>query len=249
MPIAAESSLTHRFSGGALFKSPSTIRREALDVFERSKKQSEIVTCPRVALAPNLTGSPDWQDAGSWSIMEDHVPYWHPYGTHVLYGCRPDNDSTLSATGHVCWHSSALYFFAQVTDDHIIPVSTEMVRGYGQDMIRLFFRTGREDTILQYRLYVDPSSEEGALCVGPSESSRAQIHGRVSKGSYNIGLRVPLQELGVVPMHGLAIGFDVQIYDCDDRNEGVKTVLSWAGGRWNPGYMYGLLRFTHHVSE
>ena len=232
-----------------LFQEHATTMREGLELFERSRHKSLLMSCPKVKTA-SIQEYPDdqscWALAASLSINEDKVPSFHPFGTHVLYGEPPESESALSARIFLCWDSDYLHLGIRVRDNKgVFGHKNSRISDNDFDMVKVYFRTGSDEIVRQYCLYLDTDSQRGATCRIP-DGTKVPAHGSANHIGYSINFRFSFSELQIQPKHGLSIGFDVVLYDCNDRNEGLETVLSWAGGAWNPGYMYGFLRFTDH---
>lgn len=130
------------------------------------------------------------------------------------------------------------YLTVQVKDD-IVASSESDARGffYDQDAIRLYFRG--HDGIRTLFIVLKPDHQDGAICLTQDTMRDVLFIANVTENSrvlanmfdngYQIKARIPWLAMDLRPAAGDVIAFDLELYDCDDRLDGVKTVLAWAG--------------------
>ena len=218
---------------------------------------SGIVKCPRIKNHIQLTGELlylNWSNGSKIEIYESKVPSWQPFNTHLNFGKLPRDNSDLSATCWICRDEVFLYLGIDVNDD-IVVLSGDEFEGYfhNQDSVILYFQLENNDPIA-LRLLPKSNIEEGAVCIQQELTSRAiQIQSieavRVKATikseplhGYIIEAAIPFSFLGLNPEPGIKIGFDIEIEDCDCKEEGVTKALIWAGGQ-RQKEIYGKLEF------
>lgn len=171
-------------------------------------------------------------------IPESFNESGHRSETHLQVGEIPKSNSDLSAKCWIGWNESFFYLAVHVIDDFVIPGQSCM-RGflYDQDAVRIYFQG--QSGIQSLFIVLKPDHQDGAVCLTQdiihevlfaskiTESSR--VLASKSSSGYQISARIPWAAVDLNPRVGDTIYFDIELYDCDNRLDGVKTVLAWSG--------------------
>ena len=232
-----------------LFK-PGPWGPEAFRIWRRYRSRTgniRKVVCPKVGRPLDMDGrlsDPLWSSAGSFDIDARKTLE----GEHVLRVKPGDTGKPIGVNGHVCWNEEFL-FAAVVVKDEVVICGDPAAVGvfYNQDQVRLHFWF--DDTVKIYAVLLRPDLTSGAcLCVEHGADGYDCVRTAASKGNdgYAVEVALAFSELGICPKHGMSIGFDVQIDDCDDAEMGVGKTLSWAGAGAEPQVTvpYGELCFV-----
>lgn len=136
-------------------------------------------------------------------------------------------DADCSAALKTAWDVENLYVLIEVTDDVAIDDSVLL---FQDDGVELYLDGGNEKAASydsnDFQLAVtrgDEASPAMEAATGFTHASAATARG------YLIEYTVPWSALGVTPMGGTVVGFDVAINDDDDGGDTRETQLVWNG--------------------
>ena len=236
--------------------------REAYEIFKHEKKPSASVDCPKVGSPPTIDGhlsDPLWKQGGVVRISEEKVLTQQPFGTHIRLGDRPASDSELSACGYVCYDDDFLYLGIEVVDDSIVPLRQGLVDLYASQAEKMTFYDHDEVTVIfdvgdlnprlkKFKLCPAQGTKGGALCLVNGEiDDRVILQGNIEEKRYCLEAAIPFCTLEIRPIPDKSFDFDMIVSNCDEPAEGVRTILTWAGGQEEYDVPYGSLTFKSSI--
>ena len=151
---------------------------------------------------------------GNWSMAAS-------YSIDQLIGGSVADAADLSGTFRVIWDDTYLYTLIEVNDDAIINDSGPLIP-WMDDGIEIFldpdYSHGNSyDGINDYAFGIRVADERLFTLPTSLNDTTGFLHSSViGAGSYVVEVAVPWTTLGVIPVAGAFVGFDVQLNDDDD---------------------------------
>ncbi len=215
--------------------------KEAMQIINEHYKDM-VLSIPILELGDSINYSS--QEIETIRIIETLAPKWHPLSTHLQLGYPPRDENDISGKIIVLWDIHNIYFNIVVRDDKIVPNRDDTTAFlYDQDAVRLLFYDVKGKSQSYFFLFL---SDSRAICVKQDTFSlttfelpferihEVDVNMIYNTNGYELNITFPFSLLGITPEIGTVVEFDVELHDCDNRTEGVKTILAWAGGQRNP---------------
>ena len=223
---------------------------EAKQILLEDRVDTGKVKCPKGSLTAACT-----EEDSLIRISESDVPDWQPFGTHLQSGIPPKDENDLSACCRVAWDEQHFHIDIKVKDDVVLCTEGDRLRDHlARDGVRVYFASFdvREDTKVcimcptserdSNPAFVERNRKTGDCEVIPESKVTCEL----GKGGYRLYAKLPFMELDIEPDEGREILFDIEIEDCDNPEEGIKSTIVWSGGSGRNLYdrsVYGILQF------
>lgn len=223
---------------------------EAKQILLEDRVDTGKVKCPKGSLTAAST-----EEDSLIRISESDVPDWQPFGTHLQSGIPPKDENDLSACCRVAWDEQHFHIDIKVKDDVVLCTEGERLRDHlARDGVRVYFASFdvREDAKVcimcptserdSNPAFVERNRKTGDCEVIPESKVTCEL----GKGGYRLYAKLPFMELDIEPDEGQEILFDIEIEDCDNPEEGIKSTIVWSGGSGRNLYdrsVYGILQF------
>jgi chitodextrinase len=153
---------------------------------------------------------------------------------------KPNN----SANFGVLWDNDYLYVGVKVTDDNLYNDSTEP---YSDDSVEIYIdgNHNKGTTYDSYDRQYIKGWNDSALLESRGKTTGVKHAWAAIPGGYSVELAIPWSSLGITPIAGMTIGFDVASND-DDDGAGRDSQSMWAGtaDNWTNTSMFGELQLS-----
>ena len=177
-----------------------------------------------------------WERAEELILCEEKVDPRQFFCTHVTGGVWPIKGG-VRANLRPLWDDSALFLKANVGAAKIDFVGSENI-AFGEGIN--IYVSNVEDSNITHKIGLT-IGQGGKFAPEPPPALERNYHKvelkylrisvSTSKSGYCVEIRVPWQALNIVPIHGLRLGFDVEIIHRSSEMT-IETAIAWSGGEF-----------------